>query len=281
MTRPSRKFTAAALAALGLSSLSPVQLGAALIAAGTAALWASPALAQNQIPGVGIVVKHGRSATIAPSDANGEVRLTGLEPGEYSVRVFEGAEEVPMRVGRDGRLAFVAWEDAKAPDPRAADPRARRALPVVRRWAEQIAFGDGRDTTAILAKPGPGLVDGPCDEPPCPFRPRQAGLIDVNTSPAEELVPGLVNSPGAARAIVAERNSGGPFKGLVDFARRVCPKVAVDFEDASIKFADQTMLVRRGTGSPKNAGFKCARGTGELELLGKKHNYVGHVTLLR
>lgn len=269
-----KKRLGAALGALALIS------GAVPGTVGTAA---AVDRGQHLIRGGPYLIKSGPGdiSIIAPSDVNGETRITGLEPGSYSVRELEGGEVTTMRVGRDGRLAFVSWEDTKGPDPRAADPRARRALPVVRRWAEQIAFGDGKDATAILAMPGSAVVDGPCDEPPCPFRPRQAGLIDVNASPAEELVSSLTNSPEAARAIVAERNSGGPFKGVVDFARRICPKVAVDFEDASVKFADQTMLVRRGTGSPKNAGFKCARGTGELELFGKKHNYVGHVTLLK
>ena len=267
----SRKTAAAALAALGLSSLSPVQQGAALVAAGTAALWASPALAQGGIPGVGLVVKRkpGNAPIIAPSDANGEVRLTGLEPGEYSVRVVEGAEETPLRVGRDGRRAFTAWEDAKAPDPRAADPRARRALPVVRRWAEQIAFDKGS---------GP---EGPASRICCTgwIIPLIA-LINVNTSDVAAIARETRNTPEAARAIVAERTRGGPFKDMIDFARRVGPLAAVDFEDASVKFGEQTLLVQRG-GDPKQAGFKMGRGTSDFSLFGTKHIYVGHVTLLR
>ena len=258
------------LAALGLTSLSPVQQGAALVAAGTAALWASPALAQTGIPGVGVVVKKkpGNAPIIAPSDANGEVRITGLEPGEYSVRVIEGAEEVTMRVGRDGRLAFVAWEDAKAPDPRAADPRARRALPVVRRWAEQIAFdkGSGPEGPASL-KGGSVFI-------------ALLATINVNTSDVAAIARETRNTPEAARAIVAERTRGGPFKDMIDFARRVGPLAAVDFEDASVKFGEQTLLVKRG-GDPKAPGFKMGRGTGDFSLFGTKHGYVGHVTLLR
>ena len=217
-----------------------------------------------------IVVKmqSGDGSILAASDANGEVRLTGLTPGTYSVRVVEGAQQTPIRVGPDGRMAFVAWQETKGPDPEATDPRARRALPVVRRWAEQIAFegGSGPSGTAPL-KGGSVII-------------ALLATIDVNTSDVDAIARETRNTPGAARAIFAERNSGGPFKGVVDFAQRVCPKVAVDFEDASIKFGDQTMLVRRG-GDPKSAGFKCARGTGDLELFGKKHNYVGHVTLLK
>ena len=269
MTTPSRKITAA-LAALGLSSLSPVQQGAALVAAGTAALWASPALAQTGIPGVGIVVKKklGNAPIIAPSDANGETRLTGLEPGEYSVRVFEGAEEATMRVGRDGRLAFTAWEDAKAPDPRAADPRARRALPVVRRWAEQIAF-DRVSASAAACNHCTGVIMG-----------SRAISVDVNASSVEELARETRNTPEAARAIVAERTRGGPFTDMIDFAQRVGPLAAVDFEDASVKFGSQTLLVKRG-GDPKQAGFKMGRGTSDFNLFGTAHSTIGHVTLLR
>ena len=262
------------LAALGLSSLSPMQQGAVLVAAGTAALWASPALASLGIPGVGVVIKRkpGNAPIIAPSDANGEVRLTGLEPGEYSVRVFEGAEDTTMRVGRDGRLAFTAWEDAKAPDPRAADPRARRALPVVRRWAEQIAFDRVSGPTGPAAIRGSSVIVA--------LLALQTN-VDVNTSDVEAIARETRNTPEAARAIVAERTRGGPFKDMIDFAQRVGPLAAVDFEDASVKFGEQTLLVMRGTGSPKNAGFKMGRGTSDFSLFGTAHSYIGHVTLLR
>ena len=208
--------------------------------------------------GRAIVVKMqtGDGSILAASDANSEVRLTGLEPGTYSVRVVEGAQQTPIRVGPDGRMAFVAWQETKGPDPEATDPRARRALPVVRRWAEQIAF-DKVSAPSAACKSCTGVIMG-----------SRAISVDVNASSAEELARETRNTSEAARAIVAERNSGGPFKGVVDF------------EDASIKFGDQTMLVQRGS-DPKNPGFKCARGTGELELFGKKHNYVGHVTLLK
>lgn len=261
---PSRKFIAATLAALGLSGFSSVQQGTVLVAAGTAVLWASPALAQGTIPGVGIVIKKkpGNAPIIAHADANGETRITGLEPGLYTVRVFEGAQEVPMKVGPDGRLAFKAWEDTARPDPRAADPRARRALPVVRRWAEQIA--DDAPCSGIR-----GCHDLTASDP-----------MDVNTGDGARLTDGTAITREGVAVIVAERVRNGPFSDLVDFARRTCPQTALDFSDASIRFGTDTMLVRRG-GDPKSAGFKCARGTGEMELFGKKHNYVGHVTLLR
>ena len=267
---PSRKTAAAALAALGLGSLSPVQQGAALMVAGTAALWASPALAAG-IPGVGLVIKKkpGNAPIIAPTDPNGEIRITGLEPGLYSVRVFEGAQEVPMRVGPDGRLAFVARQGAKAPDSRAADPRARRALPVVHRWAEQIAFDGGAGDTGDAGLRGGWII---------PLI--SLVIVDVNKADGSALINGTAITREGVAVIVAERVRNGPFTDLVDFARRTCPQAALDFSDASVRFGSDTMLVKRG-GDPKQAGFKCARGTGEMELFGKKLNYVGHVTLLK
>lgn len=266
MTRPSRKITATLLAVAGLSSLSPMQQGAALLTAAGAALWASPAMASTNLPGVGLVIKKkpGNATIIAPADANGETRLTGLEPGTYTVRVFEGEQEVPMRVGRDGRLAFVAYEETipnRGIDK--ADIRRSRALPLVRRWAEQIAFGEEGGSGTIIA-----IVAA------------RALAIDVNTANDKQLIEGTRNTPEAARGIIAERARGGPFKDAVDFAQRVCPNTTVDFDDASLRMGDMVILMKRG-GNPKEAGWKCARGTGELELFGRKHNYVGHVTLLR
>jgi hypothetical protein len=214
MTSPSRKITATLLAAAGLSSLSPMQQGAALLTAAGAALWASPALATNNIPGVGTIVKKnpgpgclmspGKDSSaepsrtgcvIAPSDANGETRLTGLEPGTYSVRLVEGAEETMMKVGDDGKLAFVAYEDIKTAEPQRRKVQTKQLKayrngeqPVARRWAEQIAF------------------DGNCDEPgKCPpwGNPRLA--LDLNSANADQLMRGTSNSPDTAKVIIADR----------------------------------------------------------------------------
>ncbi len=70
---------------------------------------------------------------------------------------------------------------------------------------------------------------------------------------------------------------------MIDFAQRVCPKVSVDFDLAPSRIGS-TQIFARG-GNPKSAGFKCAPArpgeTPSFELYGKKHSYVGHVTLLR
>lgn len=275
MSKATRTITASIIAALGLSSLSPLQQGAVIAAASTVALWASPALAQNAIPGVGTVIKKwpGSLPIITPSDANGETRLTGLAPGTYSVRVFEGEQEVPMKVGRDGRLAFVAYEDTDGRATKENDPRVRRAKPTARRWAEQIPFEDGKGSGAVLDA---GAGDAACSaDKPCP-----SGIVSLAGIKARRLVDATGISPEAARIIVSERDKHGPFKGLIDFAQRVCPQTDVDFQDASIRFGDETLMVRRGS-DPKNPGFKCVRAGGDVEVFGKKHNYVGHVTLLR
>ena len=283
---PSRKTSAAALAALGLSSLSPVQQGAAVIVAGSAALFASPALASINLPGVGIVVKKKPGnccPIIAHADAKGETRITGLEPGLYAVRVLEGAQEVPMRVGPDGRLAFKTWEDQVFP--KNIDPRVRIA-PTTRRWAEQIALADDTGTQAAGRPPrGPAgtIVNTakPGNPPWCP--PGWLCAWD-RTVIAGLSAPRLAEATGisreAAQIIATEQARNGPFADLIDFARRICPQTAIDFGDLSVRFGSDTMLVKRGS-DPKNPGFRCARGTGEMELFGKKHNYVGHVTLLR
>jgi hypothetical protein len=243
MTKRTRAFTATALAALGLSGVSPVQQGAALVAAGTMVLWASPALAQNNIPGVGTVVKKkpGDASIIAPGDANGEVRLTGLAPGEYSVKLFGGREETSFRVGQDGRLAFVAYEDIKRPaGPAMQNGRRMPVDPVVRRWAQAIPFDGGKSGA---------------------FNPNDAGVIDVNTASAQMLTRGTLNTPETAAFIIAERSKGGAFKNAQDFARRVGAKVPVNFDDASIRMGDTTILMRRGV-DPKSPGWISFPGDG-------------------
>lgn len=276
MSTPTRTFTASLVAALGLASLSPLQQGAIIASAGVAALWTSPAMAVAGIPGIGSVIKKkpGNAPIIAPSDANGETRLAGLEPGTYSVRVLEAEQEVPMKVGRDGRLAFVVHEDASGRAPRTREPGGRRGKPLVRRWAEQIPF-EGDNTGGVILDAV--HEDAGCsDDKSC-----DAGIQILAGIRAPRLAEATGVSLEVANVIISERDRNGPFKGLIDFAQRICPQADVDFQDASIRFGSDTMLVNRGNGSPKNAGFKCARGDGEFELFGKKHNYVGHVTLLR
>lgn len=266
MTKISNKITGAGLfAAMGLSALSPMQQGALTLSVAGAAMWASPALAQGTIPGVGIIIKKkpGNAPIIAPSDKDGIVRLSGLEPGEYEVKLLGNSAPVTMKVGRDGKLAVAALRDMKGgPDVKSADPRARRALPVVREWVEPVAFGEEGGSGTIIA-----IVAAAAQAP------------DVNTSTVEQLMRGTNNSREAAAFIVAERKKGGPYKDPLDFAQRVGKSVTVDFSASPVRIGD-TIIFPKG-GDPKSAGFKTIAGSGVVELYGKKHNYVGHVTLLR
>jgi hypothetical protein len=266
-----RKIAATALATFGLSSLTPVQQGAMLVTAGTAALWASPALAQNTIPGVGVIVKSnsGRGAIIVPSDANGEVRLTGLEPGDYTLQVPcsgpRGCHPWPerdfktkVRVERDGRLALAAWEDSSRTAPGATAPSPRR-------WAQAIAFagpGGHQPANAVVLDMRAAFHVSPpipCARPR-PGQPSTCGRIrnhvDVNASSAEEMTRHATTlTREAARVILAERTRA-PFTDAGDFARRICPKVEIDFDDAAVRMGSTSILMKR-SGDPKANGFKC------------------------
>jgi hypothetical protein len=256
-----------------------------------AELAATSAIAQPKgIPGIGIVVKRqsGNSAIIAPSDSNGAVRLTGLQPGQYSVRVLKELAETVMRVGRDGRLAFVAREDYSRPDPNAVDPRARRALPVVRRWAEQITFGKETPTDAVVidVRNAMRFFPTPCAPPP-PGKRGACGTarnhIDINASPAGEIVrhaPGL--SLQTAEAIVAERARNGRFTGIEDFSRRLCPSAEVDFGQAPVRFGDQVFILSLPVSAKGSVpGFRCAPGDNMFRLYAAWHSYASHTNLLR
>ncbi len=299
-----------------MAKVSP-KLGAAMVVLGLSALSPVHAIDQGQILILGngkgkatgpIMVKPARGdqtrgVVVVHGDSNGEVRLTGLAPGNYTVQVFEAEQAVPMRVGRDGRLAFGAYAEIKQADPAEAEPRARRALPVVRRWAEPIAFGEegGSGTIiAIVAARGPmpdnavvlDLRQAFTISPPVPCaRPRPGmpstcgsrfrNFIDVNASPAEEmrrLAPTL--SAEAAAFIVAERNPFKPYKDAQDFASRVCTKISIDFDDVPLKLGLTSIVMKRG-GEPKANGFKCAPRDGIVQLFDSRLSYVGHVTLLR
>lgn len=269
----SRNIAAGLLAACGLASLSPVQQAAMGVAAVGVVGMASPARAQTGIPGVGIVVKSGLKggsvivALLAPSDANGNVVLTGLEPGEYEVKLIGAEEFITVPVGRDGRLAVTAWQD-----------KGRQWVAPARRGVRGRAIDVPRTFSVTpptpCARPAPGMDRNPA------CRGAVMNYIDVNTSSAEDIVrlaPGT--SLDAARFLVEERQRGGKFKAGADLAQRVCPKVAIDFGLAPVAIGDDRIIAR--SDNPRASGWKCAPGEPVIELYGKKHNYVGHVTLLR
>ncbi len=287
MSPRKRTIAATAMAALGLTSLTPVQQGAALIAAGAAALRASPALAANTIPGVGTVIKKkpGDSPIIAPSDANGEVRIIGLEAGDYEIAPLRLTAAAPVRytggiVGPDGRLAFVVRENIKKASPNAASKGRRRPVdPVVERWAEPIAFID-----AAAPPPPPEAAGGPW----CP-----PGILcewskaDLSTASAQQIADRTGTSMQSAVHIVTMREKGGRYASIEDFARRNCPTMAIDMSRGGMQVGDVTVLfagtqAKGAAAGSQLPGFQCdPRGGNQFSLYGKKHNYVGHVTLLR
>lgn len=292
MASQSRSIGAAAIAALGLSSLSPVQQGAALVVAGAAALGTAPAMAAGKLKGKitgngdkGTIIRSlsTNAAIIAPSDANGEVRLTGLEPGAYNVQVVDGTQRTEVRVGPDGRLAFATWQEIQR-----AEDGDRRALPAVHRWAEQIAFdlatlGDGAvfDLRAIRRmNPIPCAPTPPGVTPACGV---MRNFIDINASSPQEMVrvsPGL--SMQSAVHIMVQREKGGAYTSIEDLARRNCPFVAINMSGGAVKVAEATVMLAPSTGKLIVPGLQCQpRDGGQFSLYGKKHNYVGHVTLLR
>ena len=254
-----KTFAATALAALGLANITPTQwvVGSAVIGAG---MMATPAWAQATIPGVGGIVKKspGNGPIIAPTDSNGVIRMRGLEPGDYEVSLIAEERVTMVSVGRDGELFIRAVAEDDGSNRRVENLNGPRLTP------EIAALRGGGFFVAILAARG--------------------RTIDVNTSSAAEIVRiAPTTSAESAAFIVAERTRGGAYKDPIDFANRICPKTSVDFDLAPTRIGD-TQIFARG-GDPKSAGFKCAPPrAGEaptFELYGRKHSYVGHVTLLR
>lgn len=277
---------ASLIAATGLASLSPVQQVAVGVAAASALGMASPAWASLNIPGVGIVVKKkpGNSPIAVPSDANGNTVLTGLEPGEYEVKLIGVEQAITMLVGRDGRLALTAWEERGrqwvAPLRMNAAGTGPWCPPgIICEWSKASLNTaiDVRRAFSITpptpcARPRPGI--------PSTCRGATMNYIDVNTSSAEDIVrlaPGT--SLEAARFLVEERLRSGKFKAGADLATRICPKVSINF-GLTPTIIGETRIIPRAA-DPRAPGWKCGPGEPVIELFGKKHNYVGHVTLLR
>ncbi len=287
---------ASLIAATGLASLSPVQQAAVGVAAVSALGMASPAWATNTVPGVGTVIKHdcsyevrrrhgGKCPSIAvPSDANGNTVLTGLEPGEYEVKLIGAEQAITVPVGRDGRLAVTAWEERGrqwvAPLRMNAAGTGPWCPPgIICEWSKASLNTaiDVRRTFSVTpptpcARPRPGM--------PSTCRGATMNYIDVNTSSAEDIVRlAPATSLEAARFLVEERQKGGKFKAGADLAGRICPKVSIDF-GLTPTIIGETRIIPRAA-DPRAPGWKCGPGEPVIELFGKKHNYVGHVTLLR
>ena len=259
------------LLAIGLSVVWPTQQAIIALSVAGAALWSEPALALGKIKGKvispgdkGTVIRRvsDGSVIVIPTNADGIVQITGMAPGDYNVKLLGAITNINVQVGRDGSLAYASRREINYPNPDATDPRARRALPAVRNWLEPVAFGEEGGSGTIIA-----IVAAAAEMP------------DVNTSTIGQLMRGTNNSREAAAFIVAEREKGGPYKDPLNFAQRVGGSVTVDFGYSSVRIGD-TMIIARG-GEPKAFSFKTEKGSGVVDLYGQKHNYVGHVTLLR
>ena len=103
-------------------------------------------------------------------------------------------------------------------------------------------------------------------------------LVNINTASQSELAAIKTIGPQVAQVIISERSKGA-FKDVNDFAVRSCGKTSVNFEETSIVITGTTIAYRGG--EPKAAGFRCAMGEPQYSVNNKKHNYVGHVTLLK
>ena len=291
--RTTKTLAATALAALGLSSVSPVQLAATGAVLGFGVM-ATPALASSKpLPGTGVVIAYKKqpgyiqfSSThkkqpgygvfqivVVPSDSDGMVLLMGLEPGAYDVSLIGEERATPVQVGRDGVLTIRAV---------AEDNGSNRRIE---------AIGPGTSTARVMAGGGQTEEAGGLRGGGAFFvailaaRQNPDSVVDVNRSSAADIVRlAPTTSAEAAEFIVAERARGGPFIDPIDFAQRTCPRVSVDFDLAPTRIGN-ALIIARGNFHPKYAGFQCApakRGEDPmLELYGKKHSYVGHVTLLR
>lgn len=265
--------------------LAAMALGALSLSVASTAMWSAPASAFGKVKGKiikagdsGAVIKrrYDDGVIIAPTDADGVVRLTGLEPGEYEANLIGDTVFILIQVGSEGRMAFAAKSEMTYPDPKATDPRARRALPLVRQWVEPVAFDSGGPdrismVSYFMGNPLLSVIAARSAATPV--------VPDVNTSTAEQLMHGTNNSREAAAFIIADRDKNGAYENPLDFAQRVGKTVTVDFGYSSVRIGD-TFIIARG-GEPKAAGFKTIGGSGVVELYGKKHNYVGHVTLLK
>ena len=288
MTNKIKTLTATALAALGLANLSPAQwaLGGAVIGAG---MVATPALASLNIPGVGIVVKKkpGNAPIIAPTDSNGVIRMTGLEPGAYAVSLI-GEERVTMlAVGRDGVLTAGAVADDDGSNrqitalngpckpPYMCEVVSGRSVFRSELFDVKALFSSDLLLPALPRRQQQRLAD--------PVAPKLR-FIDVNASSADDIVRlAPATSLEASQFIVSERAKAGAFKDPIDFAQRVCPSVSVDFEFAPTRMGNAQIIARGG--DPKSNGFKCAAQRAGappvLSIYGVSYSYVGHVTLLR
>ena len=103
------------------------------------------------------------------------------------------------------------------------------------------------------------------------------GMIDINQASPRVLGGIRTLSQEAIGALVQDRERG-PFVNAEDMAVRMCGRSSIDLSGSDLRIGRITYSRNAET---KAAGFKCTAGDGSYEIMGKKHNYVGHVTLLK
>jgi hypothetical protein len=115
---------------------------------------------------------------------------------------------------------------------------------------------------------------------------KSTDVIDLNA------VTGGISSEAlgmdaATVAAIRDARTVGAFANAEDFALRVCSKNSVTLRASAIRVGAteyRATPVRdpRGLSARRPAPvFSCVAGSGTYEVVGRPHNYVGHVTLLR
>jgi hypothetical protein len=103
------------------------------------------------------------------------------------------------------------------------------------------------------------------------------GMIDINQASPRVLSAIKGMSQEAVTALVKERERA-PFSNAEDLAVRLCSRSSIDLSGTDLRIGRITYKRKAELNA---SGFKCVAGDGGYEILAKKHNYVGHVTLLR
>lgn len=111
-------------------------------------------------------------------------------------------------------------------------------------------------------------------------------VVDVNslTDPRATDALGLDR---ATLAAINEVRNRGAFTNAEDFALRVCSKTSVTLRGNAIRVGATEYRnaaprdPRRIAAARPSPVFSCVAGSGTYEIVGRAHNYVGHVTLLR
>lgn len=113
-----------------------------------------------------------------------------------------------------------------------------------------------------------------------------ADMIDLNNLNGDRAIETL----GVDRAVIAairEAQTRGAFTSAEDFALRICSRTSVTFRQSAmrvgtIEYRSTPVRDQRRLANQRLAPvFSCVAGSGTYDVVGRAHNYVGHVTLLK